>query len=137
MEPSEADKPLRRIAASFEELAAVAKQQPPGAMEVGAFARACSHVSVLFGCLGIAFKFAEMDYVAKARRHSPLSSPSLLSGLLSSSNRAFASSRFRNRDLDRARCCLDQLNCLLDVVELSELSTPELFKARKEIAMWK
>ncbi|KAF0912066.1 hypothetical protein E2562_012967 [Oryza meyeriana var. granulata] len=65
MGSSEGDKPLRRIAASFEELAAVAKQQPPGAMEVGSFARACSNVSVLFGCLGIAFKFAEMDYVAK------------------------------------------------------------------------
>ncbi|XP_006650688.1 accelerated cell death 11 [Oryza brachyantha] len=67
MGSSEGDKPLRRIAASFEELEAVAKQQQPGpgAMEVGAFARACSNVSVLFGCLGIAFKFAEMDYVAK------------------------------------------------------------------------
>uniref|UniRef100_A0A0E0KJV0 Glycolipid transfer protein domain-containing protein n=1 Tax=Oryza punctata TaxID=4537 RepID=A0A0E0KJV0_ORYPU len=63
MGSSEGDKPLRRIAASFEELVAVAKQQPPGAMEVGSFARACSNVSVLFGCLGIAFKFAEMDYV--------------------------------------------------------------------------
>lgn len=66
MGSSEVDKPLRRIAASFEELAAVAKQQPPGAMDAGAFARACSNVSVLFGCLGIAFKFAEKDYVAKA-----------------------------------------------------------------------
>ncbi|OEL23451.1 Accelerated cell death 11 [Dichanthelium oligosanthes] len=66
MGSSEAEKPLRRIAASFEELAAVAKQQPPGAMDVGAFSRACSNVSVLFGCLGIAFKFAEIDYVAKA-----------------------------------------------------------------------
>uniref|UniRef100_A0A0D9VZV1 Glycolipid transfer protein domain-containing protein n=1 Tax=Leersia perrieri TaxID=77586 RepID=A0A0D9VZV1_9ORYZ len=58
----EGDKPLRRIAASFEELAAVAKQ-PGAVMEVGSFSRACSNVSVLFGCLGIAFKFAEMDYV--------------------------------------------------------------------------
>ncbi|GJM96834.1 hypothetical protein PR202_ga13702 [Eleusine coracana subsp. coracana] len=62
----EAEKPLRRIAASFEELEAVAKQQPPGVMDAGVFSRACSNVSVLFGCLGIAFKFAEMDYVAKA-----------------------------------------------------------------------
>ncbi|TVU44718.1 hypothetical protein EJB05_04169 [Eragrostis curvula] len=65
MGSSEAEKPLRRIAASFEELAAVAKQQPAGAMDAGAFSGACSNVSVLFGCLGIAFKFAEMDYVAK------------------------------------------------------------------------
>ncbi|TVU02277.1 hypothetical protein EJB05_52232 [Eragrostis curvula] len=34
-------------------------------MDAGAFSGACSNVSVLFGCLGIAFKFAEMDYVAK------------------------------------------------------------------------
>ena len=67
MGSSEAEKPLRRIAASFEELAAVAKQQPAASMDAGAFSRACSNVSVLFGCLGIAFKFAEMDYVAKAR----------------------------------------------------------------------
>ena len=67
MGSSEAEKPLRPIAASFEELAAVAKQQPAASMDAGAFSRACSNVSVLFGCLGIAFKFAEMDYVAKAR----------------------------------------------------------------------
>ncbi|GJN23107.1 hypothetical protein PR202_gb10726 [Eleusine coracana subsp. coracana] len=66
MGSTEAEKPLRRIAASFEELEAVAKQQPPGVMDAAAFSRACSNVSVLFGCLGIAFKFAEMDYVDKA-----------------------------------------------------------------------
>jgi hypothetical protein len=71
MGSSEAEKPLRRIASSFEELAAVAKQQPAGAMDAGAFARACSNVSVLFGCLGIAFKFAERDYVAKAHPYPP------------------------------------------------------------------
>uniref|UniRef100_A0A0D3FPX0 Glycolipid transfer protein domain-containing protein n=1 Tax=Oryza barthii TaxID=65489 RepID=A0A0D3FPX0_9ORYZ len=69
MGSSDGDKPLRRIAASFEELEAVAKQQAPGpAMEVGSFARACSNVSVLFGCLGIAFKFAEMDYKGTVRQ---------------------------------------------------------------------
>jgi hypothetical protein len=80
MGSTEADKPLRRIGASFEDLAAVAKQQQPAAMAAGDFSRACSHVYVLFGCLGIAFKFAEMDYVAKARRRcSPLSALSKLS----------------------------------------------------------
>ena len=65
MGSNEADKPLRRIGASFEQLAAVAKQQQQPAMAAGDFSRACSNVSVLFCCLGIAFKFAEMDYVAK------------------------------------------------------------------------
>ncbi|XP_020155961.1 accelerated cell death 11 [Aegilops tauschii subsp. strangulata] len=64
MGSNEADKPLRRIGASFEQLAVVSKQQQP-AMAAGDFSRACSNVSVLFCCLGIAFKFAEMDYVAK------------------------------------------------------------------------
>ena len=78
MGSSEAEKPLRRIAASFEELAAVAKQQPPGAMDAAAFSHACSNVSVLFGYLGIAFKFAEKDYVAKAPPYSPSSFSFLL-----------------------------------------------------------
>ncbi|XP_074592535.1 accelerated cell death 11-like isoform X1 [Curcuma longa] len=62
MESGGGEKPLRRIAAAFEALEASSKTAP---MEVDAFSRACSQVSFLFGCLGIAFKFAEMDYVAK------------------------------------------------------------------------
>ncbi|KAJ4746276.1 Accelerated cell death 11 [Rhynchospora pubera] len=58
------DKALRKIAASFEPLAEVATSGGV-AMEVGPFSHACAHVSVLFGCLGIAFKFAEKDYVSK------------------------------------------------------------------------
>ncbi|URE01705.1 Glycolipid transfer protein (GLTP) [Musa troglodytarum] len=58
------EKPLRRIAEAFEGLAEAANCKT-ASMEVAPFSRACSHVSVLFGCLGIAFKFAEMDYVAK------------------------------------------------------------------------
>lgn len=34
-------------------------------LEVAPFSRACTLVSPLFRCLGIAFKFAELDYVAK------------------------------------------------------------------------
>ncbi|VAH11306.1 unnamed protein product [Triticum turgidum subsp. durum] len=66
MGSNEADKPLRRIDASFEQLAAVAKPQQQPAMAAGDFSCAFSNVSVLFGCLGIAFKFALMDYVAKS-----------------------------------------------------------------------
>ncbi|XP_072951702.1 accelerated cell death 11 [Typha angustifolia] len=60
----EGDKPLRRIAESFEGLAQTASSKT-AAMEVAPFSAACSHVSILFGCLGVAFKFAEMDYVSK------------------------------------------------------------------------
>ncbi|XXG74684.1 hypothetical protein AAC387_Pa07g3343 [Persea americana] len=63
---ADGEKPLRKIAASFKDLAAaVNSQNPEVQVEVAPFSAACSHVSVLFGCLGIAFKFAEMDYVAK------------------------------------------------------------------------
>ncbi|KAI4297045.1 hypothetical protein L6164_036954 [Bauhinia variegata] len=58
------EKPLLKIADAFKELAAVVNSQNAD-VDVASFSRACSLVSPLFGCLGIAFKFAEMDYVAK------------------------------------------------------------------------
>ncbi|KAL9456396.1 hypothetical protein AB3S75_005593 [Citrus x aurantiifolia] len=58
------DKPLTKISESFKELATTVNSQAAD-VELAAFSRACSYVSPLFGCLGIAFKFAEMDYVAK------------------------------------------------------------------------
>ncbi|XP_022762691.1 accelerated cell death 11 [Durio zibethinus] len=64
MADSENEKTLRKIADAFKELAATVNSQTAD-MEVAPFSRACSFVSPLFGCLGIAFKFAEMDYVAK------------------------------------------------------------------------
>ncbi|KAJ3707181.1 hypothetical protein LUZ61_010886 [Rhynchospora tenuis] len=57
-------KPLPKIAAAFEALAEVATSGG-AVMELGPFSLACAHVSVLFGCLGIAFKFVEKDYVTK------------------------------------------------------------------------
>ncbi|KAK8688153.1 hypothetical protein V6N13_086930 [Hibiscus sabdariffa] len=64
MANEERDKTLRKIADAFKELAASVNSQTTD-IEVAPFSRACSFVSPLFGCLGIAFKFAEMDYVAK------------------------------------------------------------------------
>ncbi|KAK8702568.1 hypothetical protein V6N13_020918 [Hibiscus sabdariffa] len=64
MANAESDKTLRKIADAFKELAATVNSQTVD-MEVAPYSRACSFVSPLFGCLGIAFKFAEMDYVAK------------------------------------------------------------------------
>lgn len=62
----ENEKTLRKISDAFKELAATVNSQAAD-MDVAPFSRACSLVSPLFGCLGIAFKFAEMDYVAKVR----------------------------------------------------------------------
>jgi len=64
MADSEADKPLRKISAAFKKLAIIVNSPNPE-VPVTQFSHACSLVSPLFGCLGIAFKFAEMDYVAK------------------------------------------------------------------------
>ncbi|KAL0011816.1 hypothetical protein SO802_006924 [Lithocarpus litseifolius] len=58
-------KPLRKISEAFKELEATVNSQTPDDVDVASFSRACSLISPLFGCLGIAFKFAEMDYVAK------------------------------------------------------------------------
>lgn len=60
------ERPLRKIAEAFKELEA-AVNSPAADVEVAPFSHACSLVSPLFGCLGIAFKFAEIDYVAKVR----------------------------------------------------------------------
>ncbi|KAL3828714.1 hypothetical protein ACJIZ3_017516 [Penstemon smallii] len=63
------EKPLKKMAEAFTELAnAINSQSPNGGearLDLGPFSRACSFVSPLFRCLGIAFKFAELDYVAK------------------------------------------------------------------------
>lgn len=59
------DKTLRKIADAFKDLANVVTDSHSAEVEVAPFSRACSLVSPLFGCLGVAFKFAEMDYVAK------------------------------------------------------------------------
>jgi len=61
-------KPLRKIAEAFKELEATINSQSQE-VEVAPFSHACSLVSPLFGCLGIAFKFAEVDYVAKVIFH--------------------------------------------------------------------
>ena len=58
------EKPLQNISESFKALAANINSGNT-TVEVAPFSRACSFISPLFGCLGIAFKFAEMDYVAK------------------------------------------------------------------------
>ncbi|CAI0545509.1 unnamed protein product [Linum tenue] len=59
------EKPLKKIAEAFKGLETTVNSQSAADLELAPFSRAASLVSPLFGCLGIAFKFAEMDYVAK------------------------------------------------------------------------
>lgn len=58
--------PLSDIALAFEELSEfLGSQTMDQELRLDNFCDACSLVSVLFSCLGLAFKFAEMEYVAK------------------------------------------------------------------------
>ncbi|KAL3644649.1 hypothetical protein CASFOL_009829 [Castilleja foliolosa] len=58
--------PLSAVADAFEELSAVLKAKGFNYdLDLKTFCEACSLVSILFGCLGIAFKFAELEYVSK------------------------------------------------------------------------
>jgi len=64
--------PLSSMADAFEELARLLKShkevpKEEARLRLDTFCDACSWVSVLFGCLGLAFKFAESEYVSKVR----------------------------------------------------------------------
>ncbi|KAF5200393.1 Acd11-like protein [Thalictrum thalictroides] len=61
-------KPLPLIADAFEHLSNfLLTNNTQQHLHLVPFTDACSLVSVLFNCLGIAFKFAEMEYCAKVR----------------------------------------------------------------------
>ncbi|KDP29395.1 hypothetical protein JCGZ_18316 [Jatropha curcas] len=76
--------PLSAVVAAFEDLAKRLKSitdgdDKGGELRLDTFCDACSLVSVLFSCLGLAFKFAESEYVAKvcslveaSKRHNSL-----------------------------------------------------------------
>ncbi|CAA7045863.1 unnamed protein product [Microthlaspi erraticum] len=67
------NKPLLIITEAFEDLADLLKpigdedDESIDGLRLDAFCSACTHVSVLFNCLGFAFKFAEMEYLSKVR----------------------------------------------------------------------
>jgi hypothetical protein len=56
--------PLSAVADAFEQLSRFLESGERN-LRLSTFNNACSLVSVLFGCLGFAFKFAELEYVAK------------------------------------------------------------------------
>lgn len=72
--------PLTAIADSFEGLAKLvgSLKEPSQELRLDALCDACSLVSVLFGSLGLAFKFAELEYVSKVIFLFSSSSPSFL-----------------------------------------------------------
>jgi hypothetical protein len=60
------EKPLRVIGEAFEKLTAILMAENDD-LGVAQFSEAASLLSVLFGSLGIAFRFAEVEYAAKVR----------------------------------------------------------------------
>lgn len=64
--------PLTAVAEAFEELAR-GMEADSGELRVAPFSDTCALVSVLFSSLGMAFRFAEIEYVTKvsARRSRP------------------------------------------------------------------
>lgn len=60
----EGDRPLFAIAKSWKGLQGELGSEVQ-VLRVDSFSHACSLISPLFGCLGVAFKFAEKDYVSK------------------------------------------------------------------------
>ncbi|KAL9997705.1 putative glycolipid transfer protein [Helianthus debilis subsp. tardiflorus] len=64
---SRKETPLSAIAQAFEEISDLINKGGDDVVDLRLkpFCEACSKVSVLFSCLGIAFKFAEMEYTAK------------------------------------------------------------------------
>ncbi|KAI4313943.1 hypothetical protein L6164_026884 [Bauhinia variegata] len=58
--------PLSAIVEAFEDLAKLLKgSKKQEALRLDTFCNTCSKVSVLFNCLGFAFKFAELEYITK------------------------------------------------------------------------
>ncbi|XP_042032754.1 ACD11 homolog protein-like [Salvia splendens] len=58
--------PLSAMADAFEDISATVNEAGfNGDLDLKSFCDACSHVSILFGCLGAAFKFAEFEYCSK------------------------------------------------------------------------
>ncbi|CAL0334505.1 unnamed protein product [Lupinus luteus] len=125
------DTTLVKISHAFNSLATVVADSGNGtAVEVAPFSHACSLLSPLFGCLGIAFKFAEMDYVAKVKDLSEASKsietlPSMIELDVQANSVRNAGSHTRNllrvkRGLDMVRVLFEQIL----VTEGSSLKAP-------------
>ncbi|WCJ24276.1 Glycolipid transfer protein (GLTP) family protein [Euphorbia peplus] len=122
MANSGTDKPLRKISEAFKDLAIAVNSQNPN-LEVAPFSHACSLVSPLFGCLGIAFKFAEMDYVAKVRDLSNASSSiGNLQGLLDKDvkDNCVRKAGSHSRNLLRVKRGLDMVKVLFEQIIITE-----------------
>ncbi|XP_043702001.1 accelerated cell death 11 [Telopea speciosissima] len=116
------DKPLVKISEAFKDLAATVNSETLD-VKVAPFSHACSLVSPLFGCLGIAFKFAEMDYVAKVHDLAEASkSFETLQSLLDRDieNDSVKKAGSHSRNLLRVKRGIDMVRVLFEKIQTSE-----------------
>lgn len=59
------ERPLKIMSEAFRNLAVQLQKGGDPVLRLEPFSHACARVSILFNCLGIAFKFAEKDYTSK------------------------------------------------------------------------
>ncbi|XP_071722231.1 accelerated cell death 11-like [Rutidosis leptorrhynchoides] len=113
---------LRNLVEAFKELAATlnnSTQQENVELGVAPFAHACSLISPLFVCVGIAYKFAEMDYVAKVHDLAEVSQQigtlnAILDGDVKANRVRIAGSHTRN--LLRVKRGVDMLKVLFEQI---------------------
>ncbi|WVY93800.1 hypothetical protein V8G54_032888 [Vigna mungo] len=120
------DRTLPRIAEAFKDLASVVTDSQNAEVKVAPFSHACSLVSPLFGCLGVAFKFAEMDYVAKV--HDLAAASKSIQSLQSLIDLDVRGGTVRNggshtRNLLRVKRGLDMVRVLFEQILVTEHQT--------------
>ncbi|KAK2448266.1 Accelerated cell death 11 [Trifolium repens] len=125
-EPIIADKALHQIAVAFKDLANTVSNSQTAEVEVAPFSHACSLISPLFGSLGFAFKFAEMDFVAKVNDLAEASKSiqtlhSLIDQDVQANSVKTAGSHTRN--LLRVRRGLDMIRVLFEQMIVTEGSS--------------
>ncbi|XP_050374450.1 ACD11 homolog protein isoform X3 [Argentina anserina] len=117
--------PLSSIVEAFEKLAKILdSQEQDGDLQLDTFCQACSLVSILFSCLGLAFKFAEMEYVSKVNDLSQAAvNYDTLENILDFdvANDTVKSPGSRSRNLRRVRQGLDLIRAIFENFLATEL----------------
>ncbi|PKA52363.1 hypothetical protein AXF42_Ash010260 [Apostasia shenzhenica] len=124
---AEATTPLTAVTEAFEELARLLESSS-GDLHLRPFIFACSHVSNLFGCLGFAFKFAEVEYVSKVNDLSEASKMfNTLSNILEHDvkNVSVRKPGSHSRNLRRVRIGLDLIKAMFEQFLSSEDCSPK------------
>ncbi|KAL5999893.1 hypothetical protein ACLOJK_034570 [Asimina triloba] len=123
--------PLSTIANAFEDLAgSIPPDDSDSTLNLSQFLSACSLVSVLFGFLGFAFKFAELEYVSKVQDLMEASKTyNTLNDILDHDvhQKTVRQPGSRTRNLRRVRQGLDLVRALFE--EFLSTKWPEMDKA--------